>query len=434
MKIAILGNMNNNGFAIMRYFRDLGADADLLLYANDGVGSCTHFRPENDTWYMDKWSPYIRQTRIYNWTTSVVPDLRQRRWPPSTRSLLKELSGYDEYIASGIAPAVFDRIGLRLSLFFPYCIGVEWFDDPDFKRARERAVLSKFLLERLRDRQRKGILAARECINPDMGFTAETLKRVGRSFRSMPAPMVYNREDLIAINVPKWISTAVSSVPVDHLKVFHSARLKWVHDPKMSEADWFLESKNNHYLIHGFANFLKGEGRGKGTLFIVEYGTDAAATKKLCVDLGISECVRWLPLMSRKEIMLFLGLCDVGVGQFYKKPGMIWAGTGWECLAAGRPLLQAFNFTQAEFKKAFGYEAPPLLDAQSPGDVERHLVSLHHSPGMRYEIGASSKRWFDANNGISLAKAWLGLATGQNGAKPSGFAKDEPALLDSAAA
>jgi WbqC-like protein len=27
LKIAILGNMNSSGFAIMRYFRDLGADA-----------------------------------------------------------------------------------------------------------------------------------------------------------------------------------------------------------------------------------------------------------------------------------------------------------------------------------------------------------------------------------------------------------------------
>jgi hypothetical protein len=107
--------------------------------------------------------------------------------------------------------------------------------------------------------------------------------------------------------------------------------------------------------------------------------------------------------------MLFLELCDVGVGQFYRTPGIIWAGTGWETLAAGRPLLQTLNFTQADFKNAFGYEAAPLLDVQSPDDVERHLVDLYRSPGRRYEVGAASKRWFDANNGISLAKKWLDL-------------------------
>ena len=119
---------------------------------------------------------------IHNWTTSVVPDLRQRTWPPSRHSLLNELCGYDQYVASGIAPAIFDRIGLRLSLYFPYSIGIEWFDAPDFKRAQERAVLSRFLLKRLREHQRKGILAARECINPDIGLQRMRLDGWGAHF------------------------------------------------------------------------------------------------------------------------------------------------------------------------------------------------------------------------------------------------------------
>jgi hypothetical protein len=296
-------------------------------------------------------------------------------------------------------------------------------------------VLSKPFLERLRNHQRKGIVAARECINPDIGTTADAFKRIGRSFHPMAAPMVYNREELSSVKVPEWISTTVSSVPTDHLKVFHSARLKWARDPKMSEADWFIESKNNHYLIEGFANFLKGEGKGRGTLFIVEYGPDVVATKRLCGDLGISNSVRWLPVMSRKEVMLFLSLCDVGVGQFYSKPGMIWGGTGWETLAAGRPLLQGFNFTQAAFKEAFGHEPPPILDVQSPGDAERHLLELYRSPGMKCDVGAASKQWFDANNGISLAKSWLELVTRESSSTLPGFAKtDEPPSISVAAA
>ena len=39
MKIALLGNMNNNNFALLRYFRDLGFDAHLLLFKNDGTGN-----------------------------------------------------------------------------------------------------------------------------------------------------------------------------------------------------------------------------------------------------------------------------------------------------------------------------------------------------------------------------------------------------------
>ena len=54
MKIAFVGNMNNNNFAIMRYFRDLGADAHLVLWADDGRGPLEHFVPENDTWEIDR--------------------------------------------------------------------------------------------------------------------------------------------------------------------------------------------------------------------------------------------------------------------------------------------------------------------------------------------------------------------------------------------
>ena len=37
MRLGILGNMNNNHFSLMRYMRDLGIDAHLLLYSDDGL-------------------------------------------------------------------------------------------------------------------------------------------------------------------------------------------------------------------------------------------------------------------------------------------------------------------------------------------------------------------------------------------------------------
>ena len=66
MKIGIIGNMNNGNFSLMRYFRDLGFDAYLLLYSNDGKGNSKHFRPESDSWEIKKWNKYIIKTiQIY---------------------------------------------------------------------------------------------------------------------------------------------------------------------------------------------------------------------------------------------------------------------------------------------------------------------------------------------------------------------------------
>ena len=55
MKVALVGNMNNNNFALLRYLRDLGVDAHLLLFDNE-IG---HFVPEHDTWQLAKWQPFI---------------------------------------------------------------------------------------------------------------------------------------------------------------------------------------------------------------------------------------------------------------------------------------------------------------------------------------------------------------------------------------
>lgn len=41
MKIALIDNMNNNFFAVTRYFRDLGIDAHLFLIQSESQ----HFTP-----------------------------------------------------------------------------------------------------------------------------------------------------------------------------------------------------------------------------------------------------------------------------------------------------------------------------------------------------------------------------------------------------
>ena len=113
--------------------------------------------------------------------------------------------------------------------------------------------------------------------------------------------------------------------------------------------------------------------------------------------------------MNRKEILALLSHCDAGVGQFGVDPGMIWGGTGWEVLAAGRPLLQTVNFTDEEFRRTFGSELPPILDVRGPEDVARHVEGLALRREVSADIGRRAQEWFNAHNGIGLAKKWLEL-------------------------
>ena len=69
--------MNNNGFAILRYFHDLGYDANLVLFKDDQAGTSDHFSIKADTWYFKKWNKHIIKLPIYN---SYGAALKQTLW------------------------------------------------------------------------------------------------------------------------------------------------------------------------------------------------------------------------------------------------------------------------------------------------------------------------------------------------------------------
>ena len=48
-KVALIGNMNNNNFALMRILRDNNINAHLFLYSNET------FLPQSDTTNFLKW-------------------------------------------------------------------------------------------------------------------------------------------------------------------------------------------------------------------------------------------------------------------------------------------------------------------------------------------------------------------------------------------
>ena len=64
MKIGLIGNMNNNNFAFLRYLIDLGYDAKLIVFKNETSGNSSHFSPEADSWQFEKWNKYIVQCEL----------------------------------------------------------------------------------------------------------------------------------------------------------------------------------------------------------------------------------------------------------------------------------------------------------------------------------------------------------------------------------
>ena len=98
----------------------------------------------------------------------------------------------------------------------------------------------------------------------------------------------------------------------------------------------------------------------------------------------------------------------MAVGQFVSSPGETSGSTTWECVAAGVPLIDCFNFTNEEFQNQFGIIKPPfLLEANCVADISNHLISFYDNRHYYKMAALKNKVWFNNNNGISLAKRWI---------------------------
>jgi|LWDU01.1.fsa_nt_gi glycosyltransferase involved in cell wall biosynthesis len=409
MKIALIGNTLNNNFSLMRYLRDLGVDAHLLLYANEGIESCNPlYSPEWDTWNYSKWKEYIHRMPINNGIEPIIGRLDQFRLPPSTDKLRKIFSGYDCYIGCGITPSIFRRIKKKLTIFYPYSTGVEWVGEDEFDRKLKKFNIETPFRKYVKRMQIQGIKDAHTCINPMTDITKDVLEKHGIISKEILIPMYYNLESTLEKYDDKFITGIISVLKDSRFKVFSHMRHYWIYDKSIHTKEGFLYvTKNNNWLINGFSKFIKAHPDSKAKLILVDWGKDANESRRLCAECGIEDYVIWLPLLKRKYITAIMSICDLSVGEFTIKDGTMWGATGWEAIACGKPILQSYNYADGEFESIFGHHPPSILNVRSENDVDFHLCEMYTNVNKRVALGDFNKKWFNDYAGISLAKKWL---------------------------
>lgn len=381
-KVALLGNMNNNHFVLLRFLRDLGIDAHLFLYRNEQK----HFLPENDTWEIDKWKPFIHWTSLCDGGNKAIHLLFI-----TSKKIQKIFRGFDIIIGNGLAPAYCYKGHLVLDLFLPYAYGIEYvtFLKPAKWYQFKKLIAQKFL----RYFQSKGLTSITElCCTLD--FSEQNIRayrNLGVSPFSLAIPMVYNRE----------IATCETDQNRDesHLvQILDREPIIFSHCSHMWKSQGF--NKRNDILIKGFRQYIV-EGKASDPLLVLfDYGPDVDASKSLIASLGIEKNVLWMPQMKRKEIMLLLRHVDFGGGEF---AGTVWGGTGWEFLAMGVPFFQWVDMSDQEFEKKTGLPMPPILNVRSAEEIAMHLLAFDRNKGFYREIGRELQSWYNKYSGLSLA-------------------------------
>lgn len=392
MRIALLGNMNNNHFALMRYLRRLGADAHLFLYQNDGRDSLAHFRPEDDTFGIDEWTPFIHRTSIHNGGRATLLQLA------AAERLLRELDPYDYLIANGIAPALCYRAQRLVDIFLPYTVGGE-----HLNYRGSHALMNRAVFEVCRYFQARGI--AENCKHV---FTADRTEAnlrhfnaIGRPTRAVAIPMVFVEQE-----APNQDSLTDPTL-LQLLSFSRGRRILFSHVSQVwDSANYMAQVKGNATLIRGFNQYLRSSSSPQFVLALSDYGPDVGRARSLIDELGIQSQVTWIPKLPRKVLLALLDHVDIGVSEL---GGFLWGGVGWEFIAKGVPFLHCLSMSASQFEDETGTPLPPFFNVQDAQQVAECLCRLDSGDLDRESISSSLKDWFSSYNGISLAAKYLDI-------------------------
>ena len=373
IKIALLCNMNNNYFSLVRYLRDSGFDAELLLFDDEEA----HFKPMCDTYNLN----YMTYVKKLQWG-------QERKVLTTTAARIRsDLQQYDILIGQGRAPAYVAKAGLKLDIFSPYGGDV-------VLATKFRPTNPLFLLHHIYAvyMQRRGLKD--HCkIHNSLYFDVH--EKIYEKFLPLSKrwyvgmPMVYCREyDSLSLEQVSqrshWGHIASELRKNYQLLILYHGRHSTSGTNKASV-------KGSDILIYGLKRFVDVRADVKVKLLTLEYGPNVNEIKLLINKLSLTEYVQWFPTMYRKDIMALLGYVDVACGPFTFS--ILFNGTISECVASGTAIMTKRN-NNDDIQQGYYNELYPVLNASCPDEVCSQLSFCADNPKNLNEVGVRSKVWY----------------------------------------
>lgn len=428
MKIAILGNMNNNNFAIMRHFRSIGLDAHLLLMKNEKDPKTNHFHPHHDTWDFSKWDKFVHSSSIsediicafdfpLSWLLSLRSLIRSFLKkkikfvrPVSRKAIELELLNFTHIIGSGIIPAVLARTSRNLEIFYPYSMGIEYLEQQKFVSNKNKYFfLSKYIYDNIVNKQLTGIKQANHIIDPDISINHDVYEKYNLQSTKLYVPLLFN-EAFEENNVKNdYLKEIINIIKSSDFSILCHSRHIWKKIGSMSDFEWKRVNKNSDWLIKAYSKFVKNKTNFNFKLILFEYGPDYRSTKKLCKKLGINKSVLWVKKIDRKSIMAILRYVDIGVGEFYEIENIMWGGAAVEIMSSGTPLIHGGSYNKNTFKSIYNIPIPPILFANSQKEIYHKLCYLFENEIIKNKIGESTLNWIDNCYGKNAIIKWKKL-------------------------
>lgn len=391
-RVALIGNMNNNFFSLLRYLLDRNIDAYLLLFNNE----LDQFQPESDTWFIEKYKKRIVKINIGN----PFSELHKKK------KIQKIFSRYDMFIGCGYAPYYASLCKIKLDIFIPY--GSDLYELPFNTRFEQqlskpaKGFFKSLLLYTLNlfvsYHQQKGIRDAKFVITTNILPTfRDAIKKLEISVLDVGVPIVYNEEINCLDKLSLSFIENIKKISDHDFVICSQSRQYWYTLIDTAQID---NLKRNDLLIKGFAKFLK-QTNAKARLLLFEYGPDVKYSKLLIENEQIKDRVIWFGKTTRKEILyLFSKYVHIGADQFLSG---YFGGTGYEILSQGKPLMTTITLSNNEYTVQTGKSFPPIINVSSENEIADKLQYYYYNREKLNDLSKDSLDWFEANLGNKLA-------------------------------
>jgi glycosyltransferase involved in cell wall biosynthesis len=374
--------MNNLTYQICKEFRSLGYHSDFII---DVHKNFLLDRPEN--WYVELkdsgYPDWVFEKPLYKYNSllgfSLFPKL-------VFRNIIQFLNSYDVIFLNGnwvLLASFIKKKKLVIQIYAGFEIeqlgntnSINYFLN-NFYRSRIRKlaprIIVQFLFKRWINKNREGIRRADVINYFPTGIIPESEVIINEIFRDKP----FGRLELRGFDSSKF--KFVKRIRKEKFVITSFTRFFYNNDR--------FDNKRNDLMIRGIADFINlNKGISNIEINFFEKGPDLEDAKKLCMELGISDFVKWHKEVDFEKLYHMSIDSDVTFDQL----GSQWVGIGILSMLSGRPLIA--NGRPDIFEK-LSHLKSPICQATTTEEVTKWLYLLYTDSRLAEIIGKQSSEY-----------------------------------------
>ncbi len=370
MKIALIGNMNNNFYSFFRYFKDLKFNVDLLIFKNEPK----IFNFKNDE------PNKVNKINIKQLSWGDRFDLINT----SKNKIYNDLKKYDVLIGCGLSPAFCYKAGLSLDIFVPYGADIYYFTK--FNLTYPQNIINLLYTSYY---QRKGLRTSKVWHMPLTNHLYENIfeKYKGNAQRWYNGiPYVYDKaysKKFLIDKSKKNLNKFLKQRKKNKIILFSPSRLVWgrnKNDPN---------DKGTDILLKGFKIFKEKNSNVSISLILMNYGPDLVKTKQLIDKLDLKKDVLLIDRQPRTSILYMMKFSDIICCQF--KNSWFSYGVIFEALAMSKTVMtfRDDNLYKKKYKILY-----PILNINKSKKIEEQLSSYIKYKKKYQEMGKIGRKWY----------------------------------------